>query len=198
MHSVLWLHICAATLPFFPWYWSYLPELKPLLRMPQQSLWGYLPGCHQWRSPGSWEMHVVLGKWMVERSGKSCHPLCLRCHTIIPLSGLHTERKQRRSRLHPPAHSQCCSLCHTALPENCGAINFLRNTKYLGICLKSLALNPAVFGSWISTVSWFYNRSLQPKVYLSWVGKSQNILPSVRCAETSLKWDWDNDFLLQF
>lgn len=134
-------------------------------------------------------MHVVLGKWMVESSGKSCHRLALRCHTIIPLSGLHTERKQRRSRLYPPAHSQCCSFCHTALPRNCGTIKFLRHTKYLGICLKSLALNPAVFGNWTSTASWFYNRrwSLQAKVYLIWVGKSQNILPSVRCAVTSLK-----------
>lgn len=198
--SVLWLHICATTLPFSLGCWSYLPGLKPLMRMPQQSLWGHLPGCHQWRSQGSWEMHVVLGKWMVESSGKSCHPLALRCHTIIPLSDLHTERKQRRNRLYPPAHSQCWSLCHTALPENCGAINFLRNTKHLGICLKFQVLNPAVFGSWSSTMSWFYNRSwsLQPKVYLAWVGKSQNILPSVRWAGISLKWDRDHDFLLQF
>lgn len=167
--------------------------------MLQQTVWGHLPGCHQWRSQGSWEMHVVLGKWMVGSSGKSCHRLALRCHTIIPLSGLHTERKQRRSRLYPPAHSVCCSLCHTVLPENCGAINFLRHTKYLGICLKFLPLNPAVFDPWISTVSWFYNRwSLQSKVYLTWAWKSQNILPSVRYAGTSLKWDRDHDFPLQF
>lgn len=134
-------------------------------------------------------MHVVLGKWMVESSGKSCHRLSLRCHTIIPLSDLHTERKQRRSRLYPPTHSQCCSPCHTALPENCGAINFLRNTKYLGICLKFLALNPAVFGSWISTVSWFCNRCYRISIQgVSSLGrKKPKYLPSVRCAVTSLK-----------
>lgn len=128
-------HLCYNA-PISLWGCSYLPGLKPLMRMPQQTLWGCLPGCHQWRSQGSWEKRVVLGKWMVGSSGKSCHRLALRCHTTIPLSGLHTERKQRR--LEPPAHSQCCSLCHTALPENCGAINCLRNTKHLGICLKSI------------------------------------------------------------
>lgn len=158
MFSVLWLHICATTRPFSLWCWSYLPGPKPLMRRPQQTLWGCLPGCHQWRSQGSWKMHVVLGKWMVGSSGKSCHPLALRRRTIIPLSGLHTERKQRRSRLYPPAHSPCCSLCPTALPENCEAIGFLRNTKYLRIYMKFVTLNLAVFGSWISAVSWFYNR----------------------------------------